>query len=106
MLEVAKRGHTLTLICVVQFRNVVDASPTCFTCSMPCLLPMRLRSEGGQWVSEPDMRDKLKLSEQRLRAVKKFCMKMQLWKFDKYEAHDHEELSSAFRRKQTQLKYK
>ena len=54
----------------------------CWCCRPPCHC---LRSVSGQYYTEAELKEKLHLSETRFKAVRKFCMREQLWKFDKYE---------------------
>jgi len=44
-----------------------------------------LRTQGGEWLSETDMRDSKSFSEDKIKAVKKHCMTHGYWKWDLYE---------------------
>lgn len=44
-----------------------------------------LRNKAGEWMSEDGLKEK-GLSERRLKAIKRQCMKTGAWKFDYYEA--------------------
>ena len=46
---------------------------------------LRLRQQGGEWLSEQDLVDR-NISAVRVRAIKKKCMLDHMWKFDRYEA--------------------
>ena len=61
-----------------------------------CLLGMTTRcvskiyrSESGTWATEEDLRSKFGLSEDRIKAVRRFCMKHNLWKFDRYQVRHY-----------------
>ena len=43
------------------------------------------RKESGEWLSETAMREEKTFSESRIKAVKRRCMQLGHWKYDRYE---------------------